>query len=160
MRMMTFFIARNNDIARITMTVSNLSAAAPQAAWQQNAEQFKQSFDALGSAIQSGDLSSAQDALTSLQQSQPANASNKANISNGPLSKDWAALQQALQSNDPNAAKQAFTQLQTDMKALHKGHHHHAKGANAAAANAPASSQPDDSSDKDASSGPSVSVVA
>jgi hypothetical protein len=143
------------------MSVTNVAGNAAQAGWQANAEQFKQSFQSLGSAIQSGDLSSAQSAFASLQQLQPQNPSNASNLASGPLSQDWNNLSQALQSGDPKSAQAAFTQLQTDMQAHRKGHHHHKGGDVAAAASAPADpTQDPQSSDSDGTIKTGGGVVA
>ncbi|MGO8763999.1 MAG: hypothetical protein ACLQSR_02555 [Limisphaerales bacterium] len=96
--------------------------------------QFVQDFQAIGSALQSGNLSTAQSALAAFQQdlqgnsqttsSQPFGTNTKANS-------DYQNLVTSLQSGDLTNAKQDFTSLQTDLKSAsaassaHKGHHHH-----------------------------------
>ena len=96
-------------------------------------DQFKQDLQAVQTALQSGDLSGAQDAFSKLQDLQKQHASksgsgqsgSSANSSN-PMQKDMSALQSALSSGNLQDAQSAFSQLQTDMKAkgTHHGHHH------------------------------------
>ena len=97
-------------------------------------DQFKQDMQSLQAALQSGDLSGAQDAFTKIQdmQQQRANKGEGQNTQAGangsnPMKKDMDALQSALQSGNVQDAQSAFAQLQTDMKAKggHHGHHHH-----------------------------------
>jgi hypothetical protein len=142
----------------ITNVAVNASSAQP--AWQANAEQFKQSFQSLGSALQSGDLSSAQQAFASLQQLQPSNSSSTSNLDNGPLSNDWNTLSQALQSGDTKAAQAAFTQLQSDIQTHRKGHHHHHQPAAANAPSDPSQNTSNADSDGDAAGTPRANVVA
>jgi outer membrane protein assembly factor BamD (BamD/ComL family) len=87
---------------------------------QQNPfQQVKQDFKQLASALQSGDLSDAQSAFSSIQtllQSQspsgsPALAGSKT------IQSDFSQLGQALQSGDLSQATSAFSQLKTDVQA-------------------------------------------
>jgi len=91
--------------------------------------QRKQDFQNLASALQSGDLASAQKAFAQLQQdgskvgqAQSSQNSNQSNGQNNP----FQALTSALQSGDLSGAQQAFSQLQQGMKSHH---HHHKQGA-------------------------------
>ena len=96
---------------------------------QAGLNQVVQDFKALDSALQSNDLSTAQQAFAAFQQdvqnvsqgTQPAQALGQ----NTQLGKDFQALQSALQSNDLTAAKQAFATLQQDMQTARAGHAHH-----------------------------------
>jgi hypothetical protein len=74
--------------------------------WQQRQQNVK----SMMSAIQSGDLSSAQSAYATLQ-------GNQGSADNGP----FAAIGQALQSGDISAAQKALT----DFQAHRAGGHHH-----------------------------------
>lgn len=95
-----------------------------------NVQQTVQDFQALGSALQSGDVSSAQSALTTFQQAL-ATATNSQSSSSQPFGKnsqantDYQSLASALQSGNLTTAQQAFSRLQTDLKPAHTGHHHH-----------------------------------
>ena len=92
-------------------------------------------FKSIASTIQSGDLSSAQTALTTfeqdLQNNTGKNPLSQLFKNNGTLSKDLDAVQTALKSNDPAAAQSAFKTLGEDMQTAmkthrsHGRHHHH-----------------------------------
>lgn len=88
---------------------------------QQNSMQ--QNFQALAQAIQSGNLSSAQQAYASLTQNAPAQTANE--TSNGQTD-PFAAIGSALQSGSISSAQTALQGLQQTMKA-HHGHHHKAQ---------------------------------
>jgi hypothetical protein len=95
---------------------------------QNSVNQFVTDFNAIGSALQSGDISSAQSALATFQQDLPANSSTSANQpfgSNSKANADYQSLVGALKNGDATGAQKAFTNLQTDLKTAHKGHHHH-----------------------------------
>ncbi len=93
-------------------------------------QQRRQSFEALAQALQSNDLSAAQQAYASLVQHTPGGTIPP----NSPL----AQIGQALQSNDLSAAQNAFATLQAGR---HKHHHHH-QGTPQPDPSATASSQP------------------
>jgi hypothetical protein len=87
-----------------------------------------QDFNAIGSALQSGDLSNAQTAVATFQQSLQANSQTSTDQPFGKNSKannDFQSLTRAIQSGDVAAAQKAFSNLQTDLKVVRKGHHHH-----------------------------------
>ena len=95
---------------------------------QQNLGQIGQDFKAIGSALQSGDLSTARTALTTFQQDlQAASKTGATQIfgKNSQANADYKSLAAALQSGDLSAAQKAFASLQTDLRLVHKGHHHH-----------------------------------
>jgi hypothetical protein len=128
--------------------VSAWSQIAP---WQQNTpgtasastgkpkDAFKSDFAALFSAVQSGDMTSAQQALTQLQADQQAvygpaspsgsasatTATSSTNSSGSPVQNDLQSLISAVKAGDPAAAQKALSTLQGDLKALGGGHHHH-----------------------------------
>ena len=118
------------------MTVSNISSAANTQPTPAN-DGFKQlftDFKGIGSAIQSGDLTSAQTALTTfqtdLQNNPEKNPLSQLFKKNSRLGDDLTALQTALKSNDPASAQNAFQTLIQDMKGAMRahrshGHHHH-----------------------------------
>lgn len=97
--------------------------------------QLFQDFTGIGGALQSGNLTAAQSALTSFQSDlQSSTASNPLSnlFNNNPtLNSDLTTLQTAMKSNDTTGAQSAFKSLlqdvQTAMKTQkgHRGHHHH-----------------------------------
>jgi hypothetical protein len=78
---------------------------------------LRQTFGQLTSAIQSGNLSAAQSAYTTLSQAQP-------NQDNGPFSQALSQIGDALQSGDIGKAQAALASLQQQMEGL-KGTQHH-----------------------------------
>ena len=122
------------------MTISSVGSTTPayHASSANSFDQLFNDFKGIGSDIQSGDLSSAQSALTAFQ-SDLQNSNGKDPISqlfsnNSTLGNDLTALQTALQSNDPTAAQNAFKTLTQDMQGAMKTqkahHHHHVRKAN------------------------------
>ena len=117
----------------------NLYASTPANSFGQSVKDFK----AIGDALQSGDLATAQNSLTSFLQ---ASSSNSASSSQSPFGKnsqansDFQGLVSALNSNDLTAAQKAYENLRADLKAAHQSHHHHhsSPGAPTAAATTPA----------------------
>jgi outer membrane protein assembly factor BamD (BamD/ComL family) len=100
--------------------------------------QIAQNFQAIGSSLQSGDLSSAQSALAALQQALQGNSQSNSQTSssqpfgkNSQANKDYQNLTSALQSGNLSTAQKAYASLQNDLKSAqstksaHKGHHHH-----------------------------------
>jgi outer membrane protein assembly factor BamD (BamD/ComL family) len=104
--------------------------------WQQRAQDFK----SLQSALQSGDLSGAQQAFASLQQNQPTSSqtasTTTASNRNSQASNAFQALQSALGTGNLEAAQQAFSSLKQSMQsgrvAGTGGHHHHHHGGGSA----------------------------
>jgi len=131
------------------MTVSATSSGAASAAdWQKQFQQVRQDFATLAQALQTGDLSTAQQAYAALQKDLP-NSSGAASPSgaatpNSPLAK----LGQALQSGDLPGAQQAFAAMQ---QARHGHHHHHAT---ASAPEAAAAKDADNDGDDDGNGQP------
>jgi hypothetical protein len=100
--------------------------------------QIVKSFQAIGSALQSGDVATAQSALTSFQQALQGNApANSQAATTQPFGKnsqantDYQNLTSALKSGNLSTAQQAFSSLQNDLKSAQstrsaqRGHHHH-----------------------------------
>ena len=112
--------------------MSDLSIAASSSALSQVNQspwaQRKSAFEQLGQALQSGDLSAAQQAFSTLQQNVPQGASAQNSQGNASQSQ-FAALGQALQSGNLSAAQQAFSKIQ--QAGGHHRHHHHASQDNA-----------------------------
>jgi len=106
------------------MNVSNVSAgvgsysSAVQSPWKQRAQDFR----ALASALQSGDLATAQQAFAALQKDTPAAATGATSGTGttNPITQDFQALQTALQGNDVSAAQKAFTTLRQDLRSLYR----------------------------------------
>ena len=113
--------------------------------------QIAQNFQAIGSALQSGDLSSAQSALAAFQQALQGNSQSNSQTSssqpfgkNSQANKDYQNLTSALQSGNLSTAQKAYASLQNDLKAAataatatksaHRGHHHHRSEATDSAA--------------------------
>ena len=124
------------------MTVSSVSSATSlyqpenQALFQQQA----QDFNTLASALQSGNLSTAQSAFTSWQQdltsiappNQQSTQQSQPFGSNSQANSDFQSLSSALQSGDISSAQQAFANLKQDLQSSGsvrgRHHHHHRTG--------------------------------
>lgn len=93
---------------------------------QSKYNQPAQDFQNLANAMQSGNFSTAQTALTAFQQAVQNNPQSPLATAlsdpNSQLSKDVQALQTALQSNNTSAAQTAFSAVKQDLKALHHRH--------------------------------------
>lgn len=96
------------------MRISSGNTGMAQMGGVQNWQQKRQDFKKLESALQSGDLSSAQQAFATM-----AAKSSNASDATSPLAK----VGQALQAGDIKGAQQALAAMRAS------GHHHHAKGA-------------------------------
>jgi hypothetical protein len=119
--------------------MSSISSVSPvtnpyQPNYQAGYGQMVQNFNAIGSALQAGDLTTAQSALTTFQQALPGSSSTSASQpfgKNSQANTDYQSLTSSLQSGNLASAQKAFTSLQKDLKpaqttqAAHKGHHHH-----------------------------------
>jgi len=101
------------------------SASSRQSLFQQRRADFQQ----LSQALQSGDLSGAQQAFNALSTLQSSGRSRGQN--NSQLSQDFSAIGQALQSGNLAGAQQAFSNFQQDLPEA-RGQHHHASGGQAA----------------------------
>lgn len=100
--------------------------------------QARQDFQALGSALQSGNLSAAQTAFSQLQQLQPpggqapsgsppltaVGASNPTNGA-GSVASLFSTLGSDLQSGNLSAAQNDFSSIMSQIQAHHHGHGHH-----------------------------------
>lgn len=118
-------------------SISFSSLGSPYSSRQNNAANRKNDFQALASALNSGDLSGAQNAFAALQKDLPpgqqagATGGQNDNSKNNPVATDFQNLSQALSSGDLSSAQSAFAKLQQDMQAMqggHRGHHHHHGG--------------------------------
>jgi len=113
------------------MTISGVGSANPYSATQMTKfQQSRTDFQALGSALASGDLSSAQSALSAfLKDVQNGSSDSGPFASDSQAGKDLQALQSALQSGDVKGAQSAFSTLQKDLQSMRPhGHHHNPSG--------------------------------
>ena len=104
-----------------------------------------QDFKGLANALRSEDISSAQNAFTTLQNdlqnSQGTEKTSPLLDKNTQTAKDFQALQDALQSGDIKAAQDAFKTLKTDLHSARHAHHHR-RAANPGDANDGSNSAP------------------
>jgi DNA-binding FadR family transcriptional regulator len=107
----------------MTMAISGVSLASPTSL--QNPNDPRQQFLQLARAINSGNLTGAQQAFAQLSQTlgSTANGNTDAGNSNDPLMQALGAIGQALQSGDIGAAQQALASLQQAQGV--RGHRHH-----------------------------------
>lgn len=129
---------------------------------QDKRQQREQDFNQLGTALQSGDLASAQKAFADLQslrpggQDQNSSGSGSSAVSGtNSITSDFASLGQALSAGSLTDAQDAFTKIQQDMQSHRGGHHHHHM---AAASYSNVSSQTQDTTSSNPSSTLSISV--
>ena len=118
-------------------SISSVSSttSAYQTTNQSSSGQFGQDLSAVTSALQSGDLSTAQSAMATLQQNLQDSSQTSATQpfgKNTQANTDFQNLTSALKSGNLSAAQQASTSLTNDLKTSHKGHHHHGASATAA----------------------------
>ena len=114
-------------------SISGVSSAASLYQPNQNGfGQFIQSLNALGTALQSGNPSSAQSALSTFQQNLPINSQTSSSQpfgNNTQANSDYTSLVNNVQSGNTTAAQSDLAKLQADLKAGHgHGHHHHGGG--------------------------------
>ena len=124
-------------ISAITSNTQNLQN------WQLM-QQKRQDFQNLGSSLQSGNLSGAQQAYSDLQamfsnasSNAVSGASSPSSVSsNNTVQQDFAAIGQDLSSGNVAQAQKDYTQMQNDIQSVlsqntgvsgmhHHGHHHH-----------------------------------
>jgi hypothetical protein len=117
-----------------TNTAPTQQVPSNQNAWQQG----RQDFADLASALQSGDLQSAQSAFAKLQSAlgnltTGAAPATTATSAQSGVDSDFNALKSALSSGDVQSAQSAFQKLMQDLKAQRHphghGHHHAVSGA-------------------------------
>ena len=129
------------------MSISGVSASFDnsQNYWSQSlsgvGKQCKQDFQALGQALQSGNLSGAQQAFAGLQQLLPNVSSSDSQkqtlpplMGAGSIGTDLSALTQAIQSGNQADAQTDLAKLTQDLQSVGgKGRHHHHHHASATA---------------------------
>jgi len=111
------------------MSISGISSVTNpnQAAYVSPFAQAKQDMQALGTALNSGSLSDAQQAYAQLQQNLPAAGNSQNGQNSDSASGTIQSIGSALQSGNITDAQQAFAKLQS-AKGAGKAHHHHHKG--------------------------------
>lgn len=126
-RAKVFWGIRTKKKREITMSVSAISStnSVSQNNWQSDVTKGQQYFKALGQALQSGNLSAAKSAFSSLQQltsssSQTSSTTGGAGSANS-VASAFNALGQALQSGNLSAAQQAFSQVQQTVQTAQSG---------------------------------------
>jgi hypothetical protein len=93
------------------MQITSLSSSSFQPVGDtQASSKMKQSFDKLGSALESGDLSSAKDVLAQMKKNAPAQGGG-----DNPMSKKMDALSKAVESGDVKGAQQAYADIKKTM---------------------------------------------
>jgi ribosomal protein S20 len=117
------------------MSISGVSSCPPgQAqAFRSDFQQLRDGFKGIDSALQSGDLDGAKNALDSFTQAmqdlqgRKGDQSQQQSDKSSSINDDIKALSDALNSDDADAAKKAFETLQKDMQSVRqaRGHHHH-----------------------------------
>jgi hypothetical protein len=121
-------------ISSISPGTSLLTTGASTAGFRQR------DLQALGQALNSGDLAAAKTALTTFQQNLQNQASSVLNNlnSNSPASRDIQSIQTALKTGDLPGAKSAFSQLRSDLRSAPSAHHgrHHTQAQPASDPNA------------------------
>jgi hypothetical protein len=100
-------------------TVSSVSSSADSYATQlAETASLKQSLTQIGSAIQNGDMSSANSLLTAFMQQNPqfdTTSSSGSGDSQDPVNQDFQTLVSAVSGNQVSAAQSAWTQVQNDL---------------------------------------------
>jgi hypothetical protein len=105
----------------ISSVTSSLATGLSQANPPNLFKQLQQDFKQLNESLQSGDLSGAQQAYTSIQKLMgndvTASQTQASGSTANPVQNDFAAPGQALQSGDLSTTQSAFTQLQQNLQA-------------------------------------------
>jgi len=99
-------------------------------------KQWLQDFEAVGTALQAGDLLTAKTAFTSFQKALQASevSATQPFGQNSQANADYANLTKDLQTGDVANAQKAFASLHHDLKSIHTAHRAHHTYANAAGA--------------------------
>jgi|GEM_PF-1276438 len=101
------------------MSILGISNDSNMQAWQAERQQRQQDFTQLSTALQGGDLSTAQAAFADLQKLQ----SDKVTVgaTGSAISADFSSLGDALQSGNLSDAQNAFAKIQSDVQAQRNG---------------------------------------
>ena len=117
-----------------------------------NSQQRTNPLQLLGQALQSGDLTAAQQAYNALLQG----TSNSGQPQNSQVTQDLTAVGQALKAGDLSSAQQAFAKVRLDFHSIAKTHHRHHHHKTNGSQNSTSSSNGGSSANKSAA--PSVSI--
>jgi hypothetical protein len=121
------------ETSGITPITATQAMSQSQSLWEARREQQQQTLQALGTALQSGNLSDAQAAFQTLTQnsSTPSSAASATGTPQTAVAKDLTALGTALSSGGLTDAQEAYKTLLQDIQSMqqkqgaHKHHHHH-----------------------------------
>lgn len=131
-----------------SVTSSTSTSTAYQTGGVPNFQQLKSDFQSLSSALQSGDMTGAQQALAALQKDAPGlfeSSSNQSSPSANPIESALASVASAVQSGNLSDAQQAFATLQQSLQTGQTGHHHHHHGQGSEASTADSTASQDSS---------------
>jgi len=122
------------------MTISAISSS--NASFISTFQKDRQTFGQLANAIQSGDLTSAQNAYNTL-------ASSPLAQGNSPFAQALQQIGQDLQNNDIAGAQKALAVLQQQLQARGGHHHHHHGGGGVESASSTSNTNGSNASDPD-----------
>jgi hypothetical protein len=144
------------------MSSVSSTASTPYASQTGSTASFKQiqsDFQALQSALQSGNVSSAQTAYSALQKDAPELFQSSSSSSTNPLSSALSSLGTALQSGNLSDAQTAMASLTQALKGHHH-HHHSSEDSSSAPSETAAPDLLTGASDTDSSTGTNLSAIA
>ena len=165
-----------SGLMRITMSLSGVSGTSLASIYAQQ----RQDFQTLASAVSSGDLSQAQQALSAFQAnkqaSQTTTASSEQTLQGSSglgvqIKTDFSALSSAVQSGDLTGAKKALASLQQDFSSTGQSgsdgsqtsqvhhHHHHGGGGESASTASSATSTTGDQTSSNPSTDDALALV-
>lgn len=100
------------------MNVSSATTNTTLPDFQAGANRFKQSMDKLSSALDSGDVSAAKSAISSLKP-QNAPSDTPPGGDDNPIAKAFNSISSSLDKGDISSAKETFTALKSSMSKMH-----------------------------------------
>ena len=115
----------------ISAISTNTLAASVNQSIQSKLQQFRQEFQQLGSDLQSGNLSAAQQDVSTLPGLASQSSSTSSTASSNPIAQAFNQLAQDLQSGNISGAQQDFGNLKQDFQKAGQGHdniRHHVHG--------------------------------
>jgi hypothetical protein len=127
-------LLNSNVLGYLILTQSQNTGTAPTGSSPGQPNDFRQAFSQMVTAIQSGDLSGAQQAYAALGQFQPSNQGNQGGSApSSPFAQGLGAIGQDLQNGNLSAAQQDLSSLEQQMQSAGGAHHHHHHHADASA---------------------------